>query len=108
MSYRDGSIFIFDQKRLAVFNARPTRGRISDMTNSYLTSQERKLGIVKDLGNETHTPMSTDGLAIMHRYACRLLSSMLQGIQGVVNGFGYVIARLIEGNPNNAAGIVQL
>jgi hypothetical protein len=33
---------------------------------------------------------------------------MLQGIEGIVNGLGYVVARLIEGNPDNAAGIVQL
>jgi hypothetical protein len=33
---------------------------------------------------------------------------MLQGIEGVVNGLGYIIARLIEGYSNNAAGIVQL
>jgi len=33
---------------------------------------------------------------------------MLQGVEGVVNEFSYVIARLIEGNTDNAAGIVQL
>ena len=46
--------------------------------------------------------------AVMHRDARCLLSPMLQGIEGIVNGLGYVIARLIEGNPDNAAGIVQL
>jgi hypothetical protein len=33
---------------------------------------------------------------------------VLQGIEGIVNGFSYIIARLIEGNADNAAGIVQL
>jgi hypothetical protein len=33
---------------------------------------------------------------------------MLQGVERKVNEFGYVIARLIEGDTDNAAGIVQL
>jgi len=52
--------------------------------------------------------MGAYGLAVMHRDARRLLPPVLQGIEGIVNGFSYIIARLIEGNPDNAAGIVQL
>jgi hypothetical protein len=52
--------------------------------------------------------MGAYGLTVMHRDASRLLPSVLQSIEGIINGFGYIIARLIEGNPDNAAGIVQL
>jgi hypothetical protein len=52
--------------------------------------------------------MGAYGLAVMHRDAGCLLSPVLQGIEGIVNGLSYIIARLIEGNPDNAAGIVQL
>ena len=52
--------------------------------------------------------MGTNGLAVVDRYACSLLPSMLESIEGIINGLSYIIARLIEGYPYNAAGIVQL
>jgi len=52
--------------------------------------------------------MSANGLAVMHRDARSLLSAMLQGIERIVDGLGHVIARLIKGDPDNAAGIVQI
>jgi hypothetical protein len=108
MGYCNGPIFVFDQQRLAILDARSSRCWISDMTYAHLATQEGYLGIIKDFRDEAHAPMCPDGLAIMHRYASCLLSPMLQGIEGVVNGLGYIIARLIEGYSNNAAGIVQL
>jgi hypothetical protein len=78
------------------------------MTYAHLTAQQRNLCIIEDLGDKAHATMSAYGLAVMYRYACCLLSPVLQGIEGIVNGLSYIIARLIEGNPNNAAGIVQL
>jgi hypothetical protein len=78
------------------------------MANAHLTTEQGNLGIVEDFRYKAHAPVGADGFAIMHRDARRLLSPMLQGIEGIVNGLGYVVARLIEGNPDNAAGIVQL
>jgi dihydrodipicolinate synthase/N-acetylneuraminate lyase len=52
--------------------------------------------------------MSADGFSVMNGYARSLLPTMLQGIKGIVNGFDYIIAGLIEGYTNNTAGIVQL
>ena len=78
------------------------------MAYAHLPPQKSYLGIVKNLGDKAHAPMGAYGLAVVHRYACRLLPPMLQGIEGIINGLSYIIARLIEGNPNNAAGIVQL
>jgi len=78
------------------------------MSNAHLAAQQRDLGIVEYLGDKAHAPMGAYGLAVMHRDAGCLLSPVLQGIEGIVNGFSYIIARLIEGNPDNAAGIVQL
>jgi hypothetical protein len=52
--------------------------------------------------------MCADGFSVMNGYACSLLPTMLQGIKGIVNGFDYIIASIIEGYTNNTAGIVQL
>jgi hypothetical protein len=78
------------------------------MADAHLTTEQGNLGIVEDFRYQAHAPVSANGFAIMHRDARRLLSPMLQGIEGIVNGLRYVVARLIEGNPDNAAGIVQL
>ena len=78
------------------------------MSDAHLATQQRDLSIVEDLGDEAHAPVGAYGLAVMNRDSGCLLSPVLQGIEGIVNGFSYIIARLIEGNPNNAAGIVQL
>jgi hypothetical protein len=51
--------------------------------------------------------MCSDGFPIVNRYACSLLPTVLQGIKGIVNGFDYIIAGLIEGYTNNTAGIVH-
>jgi len=78
------------------------------MADAHLAAQKCNLGIIEDLGDKAHAPMGANGLAVVNRYACRLLPPMLQGIEGIINGLSYIIARLIEGNSDNAAGIVQL
>jgi len=77
------------------------------MAYAHLATQERNLSIIEYLGDQAHTPMGANGLAVVHRYACCLLSAVLQGIKGIIDGLGHIIARLIKGDSDNAAGIVQ-
>jgi hypothetical protein len=78
------------------------------MADAHLPPQKGNLSVVKNLGDKAHAPMGAYGLAVVHRYSCRFLPPVLQGIEGIVYGLSYIIARLIEGNSDNAAGIVQL
>jgi hypothetical protein len=108
MRYRDSAILVLYEKRLSILDARPACGWIPNMTYAHRPAQNVDLSIFEDLSDKAHTSVGADGLAIMHGYAGSLLPPMLQGIEGVVNRFSYVIARLIEGDTDNAAGIVQL
>jgi hypothetical protein len=108
MGYGNGPILEFDQDRLTVLDIGPAAGGVSNMADAHRPPQEGDLGVVKNLGDKAHAPMGAYGLAVVHRYACRLLPPVLQGIEGIINGLSYIIARLIEGNSDNAAGIVQL
>ena len=78
------------------------------MTDAHLATQQSDLCIVEYLGDKAHAPMGAYGLPVMYRDSGGLLSPVLQGIEGIINGLSYTIARLIEGNSDNAAGIVQL
>ena len=78
------------------------------MSDSPLATQERDLGIGAHLRDESHAPMGAYGCAVMYCAARSLLSPMLQGIEGIINGLSHIIARLMQRDSNNAAGIVQL
>jgi len=108
MRNRYGTIFVFNQKRLGILNTRSARCRIPDVANANRPAQQIDLRIVECFRDKAHAPVGANGLAIVNGDACCLLSPVLQGIECKVNEFGYVIARLIEGDTDNAAGIVQL
>jgi len=78
------------------------------VANANRPAQQIDLRIVECFRDKAHAPVGANGLAIVNGDACCLLSPVLQGIECKVNEFGYVIARLIEGDTDNAAGIVQL
>ena len=76
------------------------------MTDSKSASKALQHGLVEDLGHEAELFVDDDRLTVGDSDACRFLTSMLEGIEGVVSKPGNILTGGIY--PYDAASVLRL
>src|SRR5579871_1702214 len=104
MSERKTAAGILDHQRLTILERGRTGGRIAVVADSRSTLQTAEHFAIEDVGDQAHSAMRNQGLAVGRNDACGFLTSMLQAVEPKV---GQVRGLRMAVNAENAALFIK-